>query len=63
MMLSLAEMLGKSLSEIKQLPASELTTWNAYMLVKDERSKPKEESNNGSDLDNFKRFVHDTNAT
>ena len=51
--MSIGEKLGKSLAEIRNLPASEITLWVAYFKIKDK--KPDEE--NKSDLEGFKNLM------
>ena len=51
--MSLAEKLGKTLTEIRELPASEITLWVAYFKVKEDETKPKPES----DLSGFKKMM------
>lgn len=57
MMLQLGELLGKSLSEIRALPASEITTWLAYFKLKKEIKEPGENEKT-SDLERFKKIMH-----
>jgi len=52
-LLSIAEMLGKSLQEVRMFPSSEITLWVAFMKI---RNAPPEEKPK-SDLDGFRNLV------
>lgn len=49
----IAEVLGKSLEEVRAFPASEITLWASYFKIKN--AKPEEAPK--SDADGFKKLV------
>lgn len=52
-MMQLGELLGKSLAEIRAMPASEITYWLAYMKLKEKPQEQKEIST----ADRFKMIM------
>ena len=53
-MLQVGEMLGKSLAEVRAMPASEITSWLAYFKMK---NKKPEEEKEVSTADKFKKMM------